>query len=188
MYFRYYTLNIDTFVPISKLVCRTGTSLKNNEWLSSKIIDLSTMNPAKIFINDFSSGSNFTTNIRTVNQLDLLYGSIRPYFKKVGFALDVNYVAGTVFSFKPNDNLNYCWILATISSERFHDFTTLNSQGTKMPIINWDTLCTYQVPYDSNLIKKFNEKIKPMFLHTISKAREIRKLKQIKHILLSKYF
>lgn len=38
-----------------------------------------------IFIDKFSDGLSFSTNIKTINKNDLVYGSIRPYFKKAGF-------------------------------------------------------------------------------------------------------
>ena len=141
-----------------------------------------------IFINDFSNGNNFRTNIKNINNFDLVYGSIRPYFKKCGFALDVDYIAGTVFSFNAKNPNSYLWILGTICSDGFHEFTSKNSQGTKMPIINWDTFITYKVPFDENIINDFNSKIKPLFEISVNKMRQNRKLKEIKAKLLEKYF
>lgn len=170
------------------MIVRTGKILKNKEWFGSNVLDLSTMPNNNIFINDFSCGENFTTNIKTLNNLDLVYGSIRPYFKKAGFALDVDYIAGSVYSFKPLDKKNYLWVLACICSDEFHLFTSSNSQGTKMPIINWDTFSSFKIRYDSEIIYEFNEQIQPLFDLCVTKAREIRRLKDIKEKLLSKYF
>lgn len=180
--------NINTLTPISNLINRTGKLLKQNEWKNSDVLDLSTMKSENIFINEFSNGNLFKTNIKSVNQMDLVYGSIRPYFKKAGFALDVDYIAGTVFSFNPVVSKDYYWLLACISSEGFHKFTSINSQGTKMPIINWDTFIKFKIPYDSKSVCTFNEIIKPLFEISVSKMRQIRKLRKIKSILLQKYF
>ena len=141
-----------------------------------------------IFINKFSSGKDFTTNIKTVNNFDLLYGSIRPYFKKAGFALDIKYVAGSVYSFKPEDDNNFYWLLGCICSDEFHDFTKVNSQGTKMPIINWDAFCSYNCPYDTNIISAFNSMVEPLFKKCVLKMKQNRSLYKIKQNLLSKYF
>ena len=178
----------DGCFELNRLVEKSGKTLKNNEWHDSKVLDLSTMPNGNIFINEFSSGENFSTNIKTLNNLDLVYGSIMPYFKKAGFALDVNYIAGTVLSFKPKKADDYLWILACISSEEFHSFTTANAQGTKMPIINWDTFISYKLPYDKKAIEKFNHKIKPLFEMAVIKMRQNRKLKIIKQNLLTQYF
>ena len=175
-------------VELNKMVSKTGKIMKNNEWYNSKVLDLSTMPNGKIFINDFSSGKNFSTNIKMLDNLDLVYGSIRPYFKKAGFALDVDFIAGTVFSFRPRNRDDYLWILACVTSEKFHSFTSANAQGTKMPIINWDSFVSYKLPYDKKIIERFNHIIKPLFETTIIKMRQNRKLKDIKQNLLTKYF
>lgn len=186
--YKIYCLDINDEVELNSLIVRTGKILKNKEWFGSNVLDLSTMPNNNIFINDFSCGENFTTNIKTLNNLDLVYGSIRPYFKKAGFALDVDYIAGSVYSFKPLDKKNYLWVLACICSDEFHLFTSSNSQGTKMPIINWDTFSSFKIRYDSEIIYEFNEQIQPLFDLCVTKAREIRRLKDIKEKLLSKYF
>ena len=181
-------LGIERRIELSKLIIRTGKPLKNNEWKSSKLIDLSTMPSENIFINSFSNGIDFKTNIKTLNNLDLVYGSIRPYFKKAGFALDVDYIAGSVFSFTTTNPNNYLWILACISSDEFHKFTNSNSQGTKMPIINWETFVTYKVSYDEKKLDAFNSVMKPLFDLATNKMKQLRKLNETKKILLSKYF
>ena len=186
--YQFCSLQIDETIDLSSLINRTGKTYKNNEWLNDNVLDLSTMPNDSIFINNFSNGNDFKTNIKSINNFDLVYGSIRPYFKKAGFALDINYIAGTVFSFNVKNKNLYLWILATICSNDFHKFTAKNSQGTKMPIINWDTFTTYKVPYDEKIILEFNTKVKPLFDIVILKMRENRKLKEIKSKLLEKYF
>ena len=175
-------------VPLSSLVNRTGKLLKNNEWNDKIVMDLSTMPENSIIINNFSNGSDFKTNIKTVDNLDLVYGSIRPYFKKCGFVLDVNYIVGSVFSFKPVYPEEYLWLLACICSEDFHKYTNTNSQGTKMPMINWETFIEYKVPYDPKIASDFNRELNVLFNIVKKKCRETRKLKKIKEIMLKKYF
>jgi hypothetical protein len=186
--FQLFSMNINKTLPLSKLITRTGSILKCNEWKESMVLDLSTMPNGKIFINDFSNGSIFATNIKSINNLDLVYGSIRPYFKKAGFALDVDYVAGTIYSFNAINPKNYLWILACIASEAFHSFTTINSQGTKMPIINWNIFNSFKCPYEESIIDEFNDLIKPLFDLAIYKMKENRKLKMLKNQYLKKFF
>ena len=173
---------------LSLLVERTGKLLKNKEWFNSKIIDLSTMPNDNIFIDDFSDGDNFTTNVKTVNDMDLLYGSIRPYFKKAGFNWNSKYIAGSVYSFSPKHESDFLWILATICSDDFHKYTASNSQGTKMPIINWDTFIRYKVPYSKQISEKFTKELKPLFMKAVLKLKQNEILKTIKKKLLEKYF
>ena len=141
-----------------------------------------------IFINNFSDGKDFATNIKTVNNMDLLYGSIRPYFRKAGFNWCSEYIAGSVYSFAPKHHFDYLWILATICSDNFHRYTASNSQGTKMPIINWDTFVRYKVLYSKEIAEKFTKELEPLFLKATLKLKQNELLKTIKTKLLGKYF
>lgn len=183
-----YVLKCNETIKLRDLINRTGKLVKDNSWKKFKVLDLSSMTSGNIFINNFSNGDNFSTNIKTINNFDLVYGSVRPYFKKAGFALDVKYIAGTVFSFNVINENDYLWILACIASEEFHSFTSINSQGTKMPIINWDTFVSYKIPYNSNIVKLFNEMLMPIFQICINKMRQNNNLRQIRQLLLNKYF
>ena len=186
--YKSYCLLVNEKSELSLLVERTGKLLKNKEWFNSKIIDLSTMPNDNIFIDDFSDGDNFTTNVKTVDDMDLLYGSIRPYFKKAGFNWNSKYIAGSVYSFSPKHESDFLWILATICSDDFHKYTASNSQGTKMPIINWDTFIRYKVPYSKQMSEKYTKELKPLFMKAVLKLKQNEILKAIKKKLLEKYF
>ena len=144
---------------LKELVSRVGIKFKQQkEWLDKKIIDLSIMPNFSICIEQFNFGKNFSTNINTLKKYDLLYGSIRPYFGKVGFSPIDGGVAGTVFSFLPKDKNFYSFVLLLTSSKNFIDYTVQNSRGTKMPIINWGDLVNYGVVMPKlNLVTNFND-------------------------------
>ena len=173
---------------LSDLIIRTGKTSKNKEWSDSKIIDLSTMPNDNIFIDKFSNGSNFSTNIKTIGKNDLVYGSIRPYFRKAGFNWKTKYVAGSVYSFNTNRKDDYLWVLSCICSEEFHKYTATNSQGTKMPIINWDAFINFELPYSEKSAVTLQNTMKPLLELSIVKLKENDCLETIKSRLLKKYF
>ena len=177
------------FEILAKHIKKSGKKVNNGEWKNSQVVDLSTMPRNNVVINAFSSGENFSTNILTLEENALLYGSIRPYFRKCGFTTDIDFVAGTIHSFKPiNENL-FFWILATISSEKFHQLTNTKSQGTKMPIITFESFCDYQLPLISqNYLNEFNSLITPLFEKVKVHMLENRKLKKLKKLYLQKFF
>ena len=76
-----------------------------------------------IAISNFDKGKKFTSNIYKLNKYDLLFGSIRPYFGKVGFSPINGVVTGTVHSFKPIDDIYYSLVLSLISSKTFINYT-----------------------------------------------------------------
>lgn len=179
----------DNYIELGKIIARTGRLLKKEEWVAESVIDLSTMKTNEIFLSNFSCGDSFETNIKNLNPFDLVYGSIRPYFRKSGFSIDTKCVAGSVFSFKPKHSDYFLVALAIITSNDFHSFTEVNSQGTKMPIINWDSFITYKIPNFSNdQLEIFNKKVKNSFKICVNLTLQNRSLKKIKYSLLEKYF
>ena len=184
-----YTAKTKETIKLSSLIKKSGTLLKNSEWHKEKVIDLSTMPQDNICIITDSNGADFSTNIKTLEDNTLLYGSIRPYFKKCGFTINHSYVAGTIHTFKVIDEKYFTYILATICSDGFHNYTNTNSQGTKMPIINWETFINYDMP----LISK-NE-LNDFYSKTINVYNMIKRLmqksiiyKRLKATLLNRYF
>ena len=174
---------------LSEIIRKSGSICKNGEWLCSKVIDLSTMPNSKMAIVDSSPGTDFSTNIKTLDSNALLYGSIRPYFEKAGFTVDVDYVAGTVYQFVAKNPEMKLWILCTICSSSFHKYTKANSKGTKMPLIGWDEFGKYEAPIPtSETLEKFNEVCGPLHEEQIRLIRQIRSLRNAKSTLLKKYF
>ncbi len=141
-----------------------------------------------IFIDKFSDGLSFSTNIKTINKNDLVYGSIRPYFKKAGFNWKTNYVVGSVYSFNTKREDDYLWVLSCICSEEFHKYTFANSQGTKMPIVNWDSFVNFELPYSEKSAATLQSTMKPLFELALIKLKENDCLETIKLCLLKEYF
>lgn len=176
-------------VKLKDLIYKVGNTCKNYEWKNFNIIDLSSMPENNIVINSSNKGELFNTNIKTLTENTLLYGSIRPYFKKCGFTTNINYVAGTVHSFKTYQEKMYWWILSVISSNDFHKHTNTKSQGTKMPIINWESFVAYDVPIISdNLLKEFNDIICPLYNLIIKLINSNNILLELKKQYLNKFF
>lgn len=143
---------------LGDLITRNKEKFKHKkQWYMLDIIDLSVMPRFSISISEFSRGYNFDTNIYKLNEYDILFGSIRPYFGKAGFSPINGGVAGTVYSFQPIDKSNYSFILFLISSRGFIDYSISMSRGTKMPVVSFEDIGNYLVPYNEKTIKKFND-------------------------------
>ncbi|WP_341515781.1 hypothetical protein [Mesomycoplasma ovipneumoniae] len=119
-------------------------------------IDLSVMPQNSISLTTANTSSNFSTNLFRMSEGDILFGSIRPYLRKAGIAPFNGAVAGTIHSFIPKFQYNYNFALITISSDSFFKYAISQSQGTKMPIVSWQSILSYKFPYNKEISKKFN--------------------------------
>ena len=82
--------------------------------------------------------------------MDILYGSIRPYFGKAGFSPINGVVTGSIFSYLPKNKNYYAFVLLATTTQAFINFTTQFTKGTKMPIIGWSDFCSYKIAMPSN--------------------------------------
>ncbi len=167
------------------IVKNNGQFKKQREWIDKNIIDLSVMPNFSICIEQFSDGIKFSTNIKSLKKYDLLFGSIRPYFGKVGFSPIDGGVAGTVFSFLPKHKDFYSFILSIVSSRVFIDYTVQNSRGTKMPVINWNDMVDYNVVIPKlETVADFNNIVFGFIEMMRSNIEENMKLSRLRNLLL----
>jgi len=174
---------------LSNLIIRNRNSLNDfDKWADKDLIDLSNMPRFSMSISNFEKGNKFKSNIFKVNEYDILYGSIRPYFGKYGFSPIKGVITGTIFSFLPKKQDYYSFILFTVCRKEFVEYTVRYSRGTKMPIIGWKDFSAYSfpIPSEDKLITKFNEYIFPMVNKIKENIVQIQNLSKIRDSLLPK--
>ena len=120
-------------------------------------IDLSVMPSDSIALEELNTSENFNTNLYVMHKGDILFGSIRPYLHKAGFAPCDGVVAGTVHSYRVKNQSDYNFALFTLCRNMFFDYAVNVSSGTKMPVISSDSLLAYKVAYCPEIIEKFNK-------------------------------
>lgn len=119
-------------------------------------LDLSVMPSGTMCLNERSYSSKFGTNLFYMKKYDLLFGSIRPYLRKSGFAPFEGVVTGTVHSYRPKKDSDYNFTCLTLTSPSLFTHAIANCKGTKMPVIGSDELLSYKVAYDESVATKFN--------------------------------
>jgi type I restriction enzyme S subunit len=176
-----------TVEKLKNLVIRNRNKIKEfNSWKDKDLLDLSNMPRFSMNICDFDKGEKFKSNIYELNEYDILFGSIRPYFGKYGFSPINGVIAGTIHSFKPVNKNFYSFILFMICSSSFVDFTIQYSKGTKMPIISWNNFTSYNfpVPEDSILINNFNNLLLPIIKKIKINLDVVIELRNLRDLLL----
>ena len=74
---------------------------------------------------------------------EILFGKIRPYFHKVGVAPLDGICSSDTIVIRSKRNEYFAMTLSCVSSERFIEYATTTSQGTKMPRADWKVLVKY---------------------------------------------
>jgi type I restriction enzyme S subunit len=175
---------------LGELIVRNRDKIDNKKnWENENIIDLSTMPQFSICLSSFQEGKKFDSNVFRLNEMDILFGSIRSYFGKVGFSPIYGVVTGTIFSYLPKTKNHYAFVLFLTSSREFIDFTVRFSKGTKMPVISWDDFCSYKIviPPNDDIFASHNQITMSLLDKIKSNIHQSRNLIQIRDLLLPKF-
>lgn len=104
---------------------------------------------------------------------DVLFGKIRPYFHKVGFA-QFDWVTSTDAIVMRAVEGKQAFLLAVASSDEFVSYATATSKtGTKMPRADWAAMKSYQVPIPSADVASRFENICESFLSAIAQCSSL---------------
>lgn len=126
-------------------------SIRKNTLSPSKIdsglpyIGLGHMPRKDICLSEWGDSSEVNSNKFRYYEDDILFGKIRPYFHKVGFAIN-NGMASTDAIILKSENGLWALLLMTVSSIDFVNYTSQKcKEGAKMPRADWNQMKAYPI-------------------------------------------
>ena len=84
-----------------------------------------------------------TTQTYTIG--DILVSNIRPYFKKIWFATTNGGCSNDVLVFRAKKDVNPFYLYYILSDDRFFNYATATSKGTKMPRGDKIAIMNYEI-------------------------------------------
>lgn len=126
------------------------------------------------------------SSLKSYNPKDILFGAMRVYFHKVCIAQEMGLTRSTCIVVNSKDYKYWAYLVLLLFSDDAIAWATSNSKdGTTMPYITWDKLKQMPifVPSDEEA-EKFNIIVEPYLSKIIILAKYIRKLFEIKNVLL----
>lgn len=118
---------------------------------------------------------------------DILFGKLRPYFRKVGVAPIAGRCSTEIVVLKPRNDVGFGLLLGHVASRRFIDHCVAVSTGTRMPRAEWKVAGEYRVavPPDDQLAE-LDQLIRALYSQIRSLIHEWRTLTAIRDALLPK--
>jgi type I restriction enzyme, S subunit len=160
-----------------------ATPEKDNE----KYIALDDMPSKSIDLSQYRLGSEVNSSITRFRRGDILFGSMRPYFHKVGIAPFDGITRITTFTLRPNQDVFRAFALYWFFSHEVIDFSSTASVGTTIPYVRWETLGTYEIPIPPHsLMERFTDIFQPLWLEIVANGKESRTLASLRDTLLPK--
>lgn len=90
--------------------------------------------------------SDVTSTKSSFNQGDILFGKLRPYFRKVIRAPFDGICSTDIWVVRAKDGIDQGFLFYCMSSEAFVNFATNGSEGTRMPRAKWGYVSQYKLP------------------------------------------
>jgi type I restriction enzyme S subunit len=145
--------------------------------MPSKSIDLS----------NFQLGSAVNSSITAFRKGDVLFGSMRPYFHKVGLAFFDGITRTTTFVLRPRKDCFRHFALLYFFSDDVVAHSTTASVGTTIPYVRWDSLESYRIPTPpDSLLAAFEKSVSPLVQRIATQGEESRTLATLRDTLLPK--
>lgn len=117
---------------------------------------------------------------------DILFGKLRPYFKKVGVAPIAGRCSTEILVLRPRAT-DYGLLLGHVASQRFIDHCVAVSRGTRMPRAEWKDAAGFAIaipPTDAS--REFSEVVRRVYAMIRGLTHESRVLAEIRDALLPK--
>jgi type I restriction enzyme S subunit len=153
---------------------------------STPYIGLEHMPRRSITLNEWGRADEVTSTKLRFKSGDILFGKIRPYFHKVGFALTDGVASSDAIVLRPAAECFQSFALLTVSSDWFVTVVSKTAkEGSKMPRADWNLMEQHQilVPPHSILLA-LQETVVPILeqLRTLSFTNQ--KLRAARDLLL----
>ena len=135
---------------IAKEIKQPFDPKKNTEEL--RYIGLEHISPKTLHIDSYS----YTTDVESLkyrfNESDILFGTMRPYFKKIIRAPFDGVCSTEIAVIRAKNKLDTDYIFYLMAQNRFIEFTTVNSNGDR-PRTKWRKFSKFSINHDSQEIR-----------------------------------
>lgn len=150
-------------------------------------IGLEHMPRRSVSIGEWGCAADIQSNKFAFREGEFLFGKLRPYFHKVGIAPIDGVCSTDILVVAPQKDIWSSFVLMTISSDEFVDYTSSASTGTKMPRTSWEIMTGYPIvlpPVD--IVSSYETSIHAVITRIIQNIFESRTLAALRDSLLPK--
>jgi len=148
-------------------------------------IALEHMPRGSIFLAEWTVADGIGSNKSRFQVGDILFGKLRPYFRKVGVAPISGICSTDILVLRPKHEYDRSVVAAVASSQALIDSVTSASTGTRMPRASWSDLAAWPVPLLSDTERqRLGDVTSPLLERLTRLTHETRKLAALRDALI----
>ena len=162
--------------------------IKENILDDEKYVGLQHIDKGSLSLFNYGYGHEVTSNKSSFKKNDILFGKLRPYFKKIIIAPFDGICSTDILVLNSKVSSDFGFVLFTIFNDRFIDYTSVVSSGTRMPRVGWKAIENYRVAVECSrdLTSKFNSHVESIVEQIIINVTENQTLTKLRDTLLPK--
>lgn len=150
-------------------------------------IGLEHMPKGSISLENWQFSDKVSSSKFLFDRRDILFGKLRPYFKKVGVAPISGICSTDILVIKPNEDHLHSFVTLCVSSSEFLEHVDRSSTGTKMPRTSWKDMASFVCPFPQKEITvSYENLVMPLIEKIISNVLENQTLTNLRDLLLPK--
>ncbi len=148
-------------------------------------IGLEHMPRRSVGVGDWGCAADIQSNKFAFREGEFLFGKLRPYFHKVGIAPIDGVCSTDILVVAPQKDIWSSFVLMTISSDEFVDYTSSASTGTKMPRTSWEMMIGYPIVLPpAEIVSSYETSIRQGITRITQNIHESRTLAALRDTLL----
>ena len=113
----------------------------------AKYIGLEHIEQGSLHLNGFGSANDVSSTKSKFSKGDILFGKLRPYFRKVVRAPFDGVCSTDIWVVRSTNGIDQGFLYYWMASQEFVDFSMQGSEGTKMPRAKWNHVSRHKVPF-----------------------------------------
>lgn len=109
-------------------------------------VGLEHISPDALYVREYGDASDVSSIKTRFHRNDILYGKLRPYFRKVAF-MDREGISSTdIWVVKARSGIRPRYLFHLMSTRAFTAQSMASAKGTRMPRASWDFVSRWEVP------------------------------------------
>lgn len=138
---------MNTNISLGKCVYLVKNNVDPTTIEDAPYIGLEHIGQGTLHLNGYGSSKDITSIKHEFKKGDILFGKLRPYFRKVVQAPFDGVCSTDIWVIRSNPGFHQRYIFYSMADQKFIDFSSAGSDGTKMPRAKWDHVSQFERPY-----------------------------------------